>query len=73
MLLEAGQTWAVIRDKLGYTERLKGLFHPHAGHGPAMLKPMVEARILGISSGNLAMDRRIGVRENRERNCISPT
>jgi transposase len=59
LLLEAGHTWAQIRDKLGCNdgfidrwskrfvrERLAGLFSRHAGHGPSKLTPMLEARIL---------------------------
>jgi hypothetical protein len=86
LLLDAGQTWAVIRDKLDCTdsfidrwgkrfvqERLAGLFSRHAGQAPTTLTPIVEARILewGISA-NPVMDRRIGLREDWERNCMSP-
>jgi transposase len=59
LLLEAGHTWAQIRDKLdcndGFIdrwskrfgrERLAGLFSRHAGHGPSRLTPALEARIL---------------------------
>src|ERR1700741_4918357 len=59
LLLEAGHTWAQIRDKLdcndGFIdrwnkrfgrERLAGLFSRHAGHGPRKLTPRLEARIL---------------------------
>src|SRR5246127_2536383 len=59
LLLEAGHTWAQIRDKLdcndGFIdrwnkrfgrERLAGLFSRHAGHGPSKLTPRLEARIL---------------------------
>ena len=59
LLLEAGHTWAQIRDKLdcndGFIdrwskrfgrERLAGLFSRHAGHGPSKLTPALEARIL---------------------------
>src|SRR6201987_2043133 len=58
LLLEAGHTWAQIRDKLdcndGFIdrwnkrfgrERLAGLFSRHAGHGPSKLTPGLEARI----------------------------
>src|ERR1700739_4115951 len=59
LLLEAGHTWAQIRDKLdcndGFIdrwnkrfgrERLAGFFSRHAGHGPSKLTPALEARIL---------------------------
>src|SRR5919202_2424571 len=59
LLLEAGHTWAQIRDWLGCNdafiarwskrfgqERLAGLFSRHAGHGPRKLTPKLEARIL---------------------------
>jgi transposase len=59
LLLDAGHTWAVIRDKLDCTdsfidrwgkrfvqERLAGLFSRHAGQVPTTLTPLVEARIL---------------------------
>src|SRR5258706_15335757 len=59
LLLDAGQTWAVIRDKLDCTdsfidrwskrfvqERLAGLFSRHAGQVPTTLTPALEARIL---------------------------
>jgi transposase len=59
LLLEAGHTWAQIRNKLGCNdafidrwskrfgrERLAGLFSRHAGHGPSKLTPTLEARIL---------------------------
>src|SRR6201993_4969422 len=59
LLLEAGHTWAQIRDKLDCNdafiarwnkrfgrERLAGLFSRHAGHGPSKLTPALEARIL---------------------------
>src|ERR1700677_5066904 len=59
LLLDAGQTWAVIRDKLDCTdsfidrwskrfvqERLAGLFGRQAGQAPTTLTPLVEARIL---------------------------
>jgi hypothetical protein len=55
----AGQTWAVIRDKLDCTdsfigrwskrfqqERLAGLFSRHAGQAPTTLTAALEARIL---------------------------
>src|SRR6267154_1548349 len=59
LLLDAGQTWAVIRDKLDcpdsfidrwskrfVQERLAGLFGRQAGQAPTTLTPLVEARIL---------------------------
>ncbi len=59
LLLDAGQTWAVIREKLdcndGFVsrwsqrfeaERLAGLFSRHAGQVPTILSPALEARIL---------------------------
>ena len=59
LLLEAGHSWAQIRNKLGCNdafidrwskrfgrERLAGLFSRHAGHGPSKLTPVLEARIL---------------------------
>ncbi len=59
LLLDAGQTWAAIRDKLDCTdsfidrwskrfaeERLAGLFSRHAGQLPKTLTPALEARIL---------------------------
>jgi transposase len=59
LLLDAGQTWATIRDKLDCTdsfidrwskrfaaERLAGLFSRHAGQLPTTLTPALEARIL---------------------------
>src|SRR5499433_48974 len=59
LLLEAGHTWAQIRDKLGCNdsfidrwgkrfgqERLAGLFSRHAGQGPRTLTPRLEARML---------------------------
>jgi len=59
LLLDAGQTWAAIRDKLDCTdsfidrwgkrfveERLAGLFSRHAGRAPTTLTPQLEARIL---------------------------
>jgi len=59
LLLEAGHTWAAIRDKLDSNdvfidrwskrfreERLAGLFSRHAGQGAGTLTPAVEARIL---------------------------
>jgi transposase len=59
LLLDAGQTWAVIREKLDcpdsfidrwskrfVQERLAGLFSRHAGQAPATLTPLVEACIL---------------------------
>jgi len=59
LLLDAGHTWAVIREKLDcpdsfidrwskrfVQERLAGLFSRHAGQAPTTLTPMVEARIL---------------------------
>jgi transposase len=59
LLLDAGQTWAAIRDKLDCTdsfidrwgkrfvqERLAGLFSRHAGQVPTTLTPLLEARIL---------------------------
>ena len=59
LLLDAGQTWALIRDKLDCTdsfidrwskrfvqERLAGLFSRHAGQTATTLTPALEARIL---------------------------
>src|SRR5882757_6089997 len=59
LLLDAGHTWASIRDKLDCTdsfidrwskrfaaERLAGLFSRHAGQLPTTLSPALEARIL---------------------------
>src|SRR3974377_435763 len=59
LLLEAGHSWAQIRDKLecndafvarwskGFGwERLAGLFSRHAGRRPSKLTPALEARIL---------------------------
>jgi transposase len=59
LLLEAGHSWAQIRDKLDCNdafisrwsqrfarERLAGLFSRHAGHGPRKLTPALEARVL---------------------------
>jgi transposase len=59
LLLEAGHSWAQIRDKpdCNYAfidrwskrfgrERLAGLFSRHAGRGPSKLTPALEARIL---------------------------
>src|SRR3974390_1847955 len=59
LLLEEGQSWAQIRDKLGCNdtfidrwakrfrqERLAGLFSRHAGQPPSTLTPVLEARIL---------------------------
>jgi transposase len=59
LLLDAGHTWAVIREKLDCTdsfidrwakrfvaERLAGLFSWHAGQLPTTLTPALEARIL---------------------------
>jgi transposase len=59
LLLDGGQTWAAIRDKLDCTdsfinrwgqrfvqERLAGLFSRHAGQAPTTLTPRLEARIL---------------------------
>jgi len=59
LLLSAGATWALIRDKLDCTdsfidrwskrfraERLAGLFSRHAGQLPTTLTPKLEARIL---------------------------
>ncbi|SRR6266852_6591576 len=58
-LLEAGHTWAQIRDKLDCNdafidrwgkrfgrERLAGLFSRHAGDGPSKLTPALEVRML---------------------------
>jgi transposase len=60
LLLEAGETWAQIREKLSCNdafidrwskrfadERLAGLFSRHAGQEPTTLSPALEARILG--------------------------
>jgi transposase len=59
LLLDAGQSWAVIRERLNCPdsfinrwskrfarERLAGLFSRHAGQAATTLTPMVEARIL---------------------------
>ena len=59
LLLEAGRTWAAIRDKLDCNdafidrwrkrfveERLAGLFSRHAGQEASTLTPALEARIL---------------------------
>src|SRR5437773_8837003 len=59
LLLEAGHTWAAIRDKLDCNdafidrwskrfreERLAGLFSRHAGQEASTLTPALEARIL---------------------------
>src|SRR6267142_1893159 len=59
LLLEAGHTWAEIRDKLDCNdafidrwskrfgqERLAGLFSRHVGQGASKLTPALEARIL---------------------------
>jgi transposase len=59
LLLEAGETWAQIRDKLACNdafidrwskrfgeERLAGLFSRHAGQEASTLTPALEARIL---------------------------
>src|ERR1700739_164035 len=59
LLLEAGHTWAAIRDKLDCNdpfidrwskrfreERLAGLFSRHAGQEATTLTPALEARIL---------------------------
>src|SRR5260370_2243125 len=59
LLLEAGNTWAAIRDKLDCNdafidrwskrfreERLAGLFSRHAGQEASTLTPALEARIL---------------------------
>jgi transposase len=59
LLLDAGHTWASIREKLdcrdGFidrwskrfrAERLAGLFSRHAGQLPTTLTPALEARIL---------------------------
>jgi transposase len=59
LLLEAGRTWATIRDKLDCNdafidrwskrfreERLAGLFSRHAGQEASTLTPALEARIL---------------------------
>ena len=59
LLLEAGDTWAQIRDKLACNdafidrwskrfaeERLAGLFSRHAGQEASTLTPKLEARIL---------------------------
>jgi hypothetical protein len=87
LLLDAGQTWAVIRDKLDCNdsfidrwskrfvqEHLAGLFSRHAGQVPTTLTPVLEARILEWSvKRKPVMDRRIGVRENWARHCMSPT
>jgi transposase len=60
LLLEAGHTWAAIRDKLDCNdafidrwrkrfrqERLAGLLSRHAGQEASTLTPALEARILG--------------------------
>jgi len=59
LLLEAGDTWSQIREKLSCNddfidrwskrfaeERLAGLFSRHAGQEPSTLTPQLEARIL---------------------------
>src|SRR5580704_14973447 len=59
LLLDAGHTWASIREKLDCTdsfidrwgkrfatERLAGLFSRHAGQLPTTLTPALETRIL---------------------------
>jgi transposase len=59
LLLEAGHTWAAVRDKLDCNdafidrwikrfreERLAGLFSRHAGQEASTLTPALEARIL---------------------------
>ena len=59
LLLDAGETWAAIRDKLDcndsfidrwskryVAERLAGLFSRHAGQDASRLTPQLEARIL---------------------------
>jgi len=59
LLLDAGHTWASIREKLDCpdsfidrwgkrfaAERLGGLFSRHAGQWPTTLTPALEARIL---------------------------
>jgi transposase len=59
LLLEAGDTWSQIREKLSCNddfidrwskrfieERLAGLFSRHAGQEPSTLTPQIEARIL---------------------------
>jgi hypothetical protein len=59
LLLEAGETWAQIREKLSCNdafidrwskrfidERLAGLFSRHAGQEPSTLTPELEACIL---------------------------
>jgi len=59
LLLDAGHTWAEIRERLDCTdmfisrwckrflaERLAGLFSRHAGQLPTILTPALEARIL---------------------------
>jgi transposase len=59
LLLEAGDTWAQVREKLSCNdafidrwskrfaqERLAGLFSRHAGQEPSTLTPALEARIL---------------------------
>jgi transposase len=61
LLLDAGHTWASIREKLDCTdsfiarwskrfaaERLGGLFSRHAGQLPTTLTPALEARIAGV-------------------------
>src|SRR3974390_2133150 len=62
LLLEAGHSWAQIRDKLDCNdafidrwskrfgwERLGGRFSGPAGRAPSKLTPALEARILGWS------------------------
>src|SRR6202034_743600 len=59
LLLDAGETWAAIREKLDcndafidrwskryLAERLAGLFSRHAGEEASRLSPQLEARIL---------------------------
>jgi transposase len=78
LLLNAGRTWASIREKLDCTdsfidrwgkrfatERLAGLFSRHAGQLPTTLTPALEARILEWSvKRKPATARPAGVRAN---------
>jgi transposase len=69
LLLEAGHTWAAIREKLDCNdafidrwinrfrgERLAGLFSRHAGQEASTLTPALEARILGWTLKRKAPD-----------------
>jgi transposase len=87
LLLEAGHTWAVIRDKLDCNdafidrwskrfreERLAGLFSRHAGQGASTLTPALEARILEWTLKRTPPEeRRSGARAGWERSSRSVT